>query len=205
MKRCLVVCVLCAVALAGCFSPRRDDSKFFVLSPVTGNGAATAASSRPIVIGLGPVKLPAYLDRQEVVTRVAPNRLDLSSVDRWAEPLDTDFSRVLAQDLSSDLGTQRITSFPWYNTTHVDYQVKVDVYRFERDQQGKVELTTHWEILDGTGKILVARDSSYSETASSSEASASAAAMSSALGRLSQDIASAIQSAPQPPQPASHA
>ncbi len=200
MKRSLTIFALCAVALAGCLSPRRDESKFFVLSPVHGDpvGIATASSAQTL-IGLGPVKLPAYLDRQEVVTRVAPNRLELSSIDRWAEPLDTDFTRILAQDLSSDLGTQRITFFPWYNTTHVDYQVKVDVYRFEGDKDGKVDLAAHWQILDGTGKLLIARDSAYSETAQAGSASDMAAAMSRALGRLSQDIASAIQSAPHAP------
>ncbi len=200
MKRWLMVLALCALSVAGCLSPRPDDSKFFVLSPVHGDPVgATSASSRQILIGLGPVKLPEYLDRQEVVTRIAPNRLELSSVDRWAEPLDADFTRVLAQNLSTDLGTQRITFFPWYATTHVDYQVKVDVYRFESDKDGKVDLAAHWQILDGTGKLLIARDSTYSENAQAGSASDSAAAMSRALGKLSQDIAAAIQSAPRSP------
>ena len=196
MKRWLMMIALSAIA-TGCLSPRRDDSKFYVLSPSAADSAvATSASPHSILVGLGPVKLPAYLDRQEVVTRVAPNRLELSTVDRWAEPLDIDFTRILAQDLSKDLGTQRITFFPWYGTTHVDYQVKVDVYRFETDAQGKVDLTAHWQILDGTGKLLVVRDSSYSETAKPGDAGDGSAAMSRALGRLSQEIATAIQSAP---------
>jgi len=140
--------------------------------------------------------MPAYLDRQEVVTRVAPNRLELSGEDRWAEPLDSNFTRVLAQDLASDLGTQRITFYPWYNTTLVDYQVKVNVYRFESDKDGRVELTAHWQVLSGTGKLLVVRDSSYTETAKPGDASDSAAAMSRALGRLSREIASAIEATP---------
>ena len=171
-----------------------------MLSPAGADPAvATAASSRPILIGLGPIKLPQYLDRQEVVTRVSPNRLDLSTDNRWAEPLDTGFVHVLAQDLSTDLGTQRITFFPWYSTTHVDFQIKVDVYRFETDSQGKVELTAHWQILDGLGKLLLARDSTYAETAKPGDPSDSASAMSRAVGRLSQDIASAIQSVPVSP------
>src|SRR5208283_3213746 len=158
MKRALTIFALCALLIAGCLSPRRDDSRFFVLSPAGADPATTSA--RPIVLGVGPIKLPGYLDRQEVVTRVAPNRLELSSTDRWAESLDTDFTRVLAQDLSTDLGTQRFIFYPWYATTHVDYQVKVDVYRFEAGADGKIDLTAHWQVLDGTGKLLIARDSS---------------------------------------------
>ena len=193
MKKHLIL-ALCTIAIAGCLSPRRDDAKFFVLSPVGSDPGSVV--SRQVLVGLGPIKMPAYLDRQEVVTRVAPNRLELSGEDRWAEPLDSDFTRVLAQDLASDLGTQRITFYPWYNTTLVDYQVKVNVYRFESDKDGKVDLTAHWQVLSGTGKLLVVRDSSYTETAKPGDTSDSAAAMSRALGRLSREIASAIEATP---------
>ena len=194
MRQHRIILALCTIAIAGCLSPRRDDSKFFVLSPVGTDPGSIG--SRQILVGLGPIKMPAYLDRQEVVTRVAPNRLELSGENRWAEPLDSDFTRVLAQDLSSDLGTQRITFYPWYNTTLVDFQVKVNVYRFESDKDGRVELTAHWQVLNGTGKLLIVRDSTYTETAKPGDAADSAAAMSRALGRLSREIASAIQAIP---------
>ena len=84
-------------------------------------------------IGLGPIKLPEYLDRDEVVTRVGPNRLELSDKDRWAEPLNDNFRQVLAQDLTQSLGTHSVIFFPWVGTTHIDYQVRIDVYRFETD------------------------------------------------------------------------
>ena len=74
---------LAALALGGCFSPQPDPSKFFVLAPVATGGANSIASaglaaSSSTTIGLGPIKLPQYLDRDEVVTRVGPNRLELS-------------------------------------------------------------------------------------------------------------------------------
>ena len=194
MRQPIIVLALCTITLAGCLSPRRDDSKFFVLSPVGAD--PTNLGTRQILVGLGPIKMPAYLDRQEVVTRVAPNRLELSGQDRWADPLDSDFTRVLAQNLASDLGTQRITFFPWYNTTIVDYQVKVNVYRFESDKDGKVDLTAHWQVLSGTGKLLIVHDSTYMETSKPGDTSDSAAAMSRALGRLSREIASAIEATP---------
>ena len=122
----------------GCFSPQPDRSKFFVLAPSAdaANSVAPAglgASSAATIIGLGPIKLPDYLDRDEVVTRVGPNRLELSDQDRWAEPLDNNFKQVIAQDLTQSLGTHSITFFPWPGTTRVDYQVRIDVYRFETD------------------------------------------------------------------------
>jgi uncharacterized protein len=193
----LLLGLAAAMLAAGClFSPQPDPSKFFVLAPDVSQGAAvtptTAGAPHQLIIGLGPIKLPEYLDRAEVVTRVTPNRLELSPVDRWAEPLSTDFRQVMAQDLSARLGTQMITFYPWYRTTHVDYQVEIDVYRFERDSQGTATLVAHWQIFDGTGAILYATDSTVTETGQPGEPGA--AALSRALGSLAQQIASAIQS-----------
>jgi len=188
-----------AVAGAGCFSPQPDRSKFFVLAPAAdvANPVAPAglgATSPATIIGLGPIKLPEYLDRDEVVTRVGPNRLELSSRDLWAEPLDNNFKQVIAQDLTQALSTHSVTFYPWPGTTRVDYQVRIDVYRFETDSATKANLVAHWQLLDGTGKLLYASDSNISEQARTGETVA--AALSRTVDSLARQIASAIQSMP---------
>jgi len=207
MRRRLLVTVaaaaLGALAAGGCFSPRPDPSKFFVLAPVgaAANPIAPAGltpSSIP-TIGIGPIKLPEYLDRDEVVTRVGPNRLELSDQDRWAEPLDNNFKQVIAQDLTRLLGTHSITFYPWPGTTRVDYQVRIDVYRFETDPSASAQLVAHWQVLDGSGKLLYANDSSLSEQAQPCEPGA--AALSRTVDGLARQIASAIQSLPHRRQP----
>lgn len=207
MRRRLILTVaaaaLGALAAGGCFSPRPDPSKFFVLAPVgaAANPIAPAgltASSNP-TIGIGPIKLPEYLDRDEVVTRVGPNRLELSDQDRWAEPLDNNFKQVLAQDLTQSLGTHSIAFYPWPGTTRVDYQVRIDVYRFETDFSANAQLVAHWQVLDGSGKLLYANDSNLSEQAQPGEPVA--AALSRTVDGLARQIASAIQSLPRRRQP----
>ncbi len=187
----------------GCFSPRPDSSKFFVLAPV---GAAAANSMAPAglaassgsTVGIGPIKLPEYLDRDEVVTRVGPNRLKLSDKDQWAEPLDNNFKQVFAQDLTQSLGTHSITFYPWPGTTRVAYQVRIDVYRFETDLSANAQLVAHWQVLDGSGKLLYASDSNLSEQTQPGESVA--AALSRTVDGLARQIASAIQSLPNPRQ-----
>lgn len=197
----IVVLAIAGAGVSGCslgLQPRPDNSKFFVLSPVAAAASSPAVAS-DTTIGVGPIKLPDYLERQEVVTRVAPNRMDLSSTDRWAEGLGGNFTQVFAQDLGAALGTERIVFFPWYQTTAVNYQMRVDVFRFEGDHSGKVTLTAHWQILDGSGKMLHVADSTLTANAASAGTTAVVAAMSSALGELAQQIASEIQSLPPPP------
>jgi uncharacterized lipoprotein YmbA len=181
-----------AIAMAaGCsiLSPRPDPTKFYVL---TATSTAGAAATSNLVIGLGPVKLPAYLEHAEVITRVAPNRLDLSSTDRWAEPLDDNFRRVLAADLTTLIGTDQVLPFPWDLSTKVDYKIEVNVERFERDSSGGAQLTASWIIRDGhSDRVLLTRPADFTESAGSGMES-SAASLSADLNDLSKQIADAV-------------
>src|SRR5208283_2976977 len=96
-------------------STRPDPTKYFVLTALPPAGGAPV-SAHPLVIGLGPVNMPGYLDHSELVTRAGPNQVDLSSIDRWAGPLDQNFKGVLARNLAQLIGTDQLVQFPWYST-----------------------------------------------------------------------------------------
>jgi uncharacterized lipoprotein YmbA len=53
-----------------------------------------------MTIGIGPVTLPKYLDRPQIVTFTSPYALNVVEFDRWAEPLESTFVRVLAENLA---------------------------------------------------------------------------------------------------------
>jgi len=170
--RLLYFCAICisGVAAIGCasmiFGARPDPPKYYVLTPTSAAPPppSSPSSSGGLTLGLGPVKLPAYLDRNEVVVRVAENRIELAKNDRWAESLEKNFTRVLARDLGSQLGTQQIVVYPWYATTVIDLQVQVDVYRFETDPRGSAQLSAKWTIRNGDGsKILYTAESNLSQ------------------------------------------
>src|SRR5208337_4807668 len=130
--------VALAMSLAGCsylakaiLAPQKDVSKFYLLTPTADTAAATpasaAGSNSDFTIGLGPIKLPPYLDRPEIVTRAAPNRLELSKEDRWGESVQNGFTSAMERDLAAQVGTENIVIFPWYSTVHIDMQVQIDV------------------------------------------------------------------------------
>ena len=83
----VLVCCFCFVTLGGCV--RTKSSKFYRLNAVSGVGSGAKAidTGRELAIGVGPVKLPLYLDRPHIVTRTSTNEFDSSGFDRWAEPL----------------------------------------------------------------------------------------------------------------------
>jgi len=187
------------VMIAGCsvLSPQPDRSKFFILSPVSDSGGmnakppSTSADSQ-LTIGVGPVDFPDYLRRLPVVTRVSPTEVDLSDERRWAEPLDKNFTRVLSENLATLLDTQRIQKYPWSLKTQVDYQIEIDVQRFETTGDGQSQLIASWIIRNGqSGKILYASETTSGAPASADAAGASAA-LSSDLATLSKEIASRV-------------
>ena len=190
-----LIAILWVAMAAGCsfLSPRPDPTRFYVLTamPATDSTKARPSTSH-LVIGLGPVKLPDYLSHSEVVTRVAPNRMELSAADRWAEPLDESFRRVLARNLTTLLGTDQIMAFPWDPSAALDYKIEVTVEHFERDATGGTQLAASWVIRDGhDGRLLISRQANFAESAGGGMEGA-AAALSADLSDLGKQLADAV-------------
>ena len=83
--------------------------------------------------------------------------------DRWAEPLEENFSRVLSQNLSILLQTDRMVAYPWERSQQPMYQVQVEVLRFEPNAEQLVELWARWSILDNARKTISVKDSYLSQ------------------------------------------
>jgi hypothetical protein len=172
-------------------------AKFYILTPIEAGGGATDAHGP--VLGIGPVSFPAYLDRPEIVQRRSENQLHFSGSHRWAAPLKATFSRTLAENLSIMLPTDRIAGYPWPRSSGIDYQVSVDVTRFDADTDGIVILAASWEVsrpADGT--VLSRKKTRFIEAAGGADFPDIVAAQSRALERLSRDIAAAIRDIVQP-------
>jgi uncharacterized protein len=184
----------CCLLLTACslLAPRPDPSRFFVLDAMP-TGSATAGvgarRSNTLIVGVGPLTFPTYLRRTEIVTRLGPNRVTFSDTARWGEPVETSFPRLLARNLSLMLGTDRIVRYPWLLSARPDYAVAIDVLRFERTANGDGDLAAHLTISDREGRVLGGHDVHVLERAQGSSMDGSVAALSTALVRLSRDIA----------------
>src|SRR5580658_7890587 len=187
----------CSYMAKAILAPQKDISKFYLLTPTADTAApatgAAQSTTADFTIGLGPIKLPPYLDRPEIVTRAAPNRLELSKEDRWGESVQNGFTSAMQRDLAAQAGTENIIIFPWYNTVHIDMQVQIDVYRFETDSDGIAHLTAKWTLLDSTGKnILYTVQSTITQPSKPGDMTEATAALSRTVGDLSGQIANMI-------------
>jgi uncharacterized lipoprotein YmbA len=156
--------VTCIIMTYGCTrSPR---SRFYILQPSAVDQAQPSVPVKDMIIGVGPVEMPKHLDRPQIVTRISSNELYLSEFNRWAEPLEENFSNVLAGNLSLLLSTDKVLVYPWIGTLEVERQVRVNVLQFGSLPGGEVLLKVLWGIKDEDGKFLFSvKKSSFSTPA----------------------------------------
>jgi uncharacterized lipoprotein YmbA len=188
MSAALAACL----ALSSCADSQ--PTRFYTLSPLAAAPAGTLRTIQPdLIVGVGPVTLPPYLDRPQLVTRAGSNRVVLADFDSWAEPLQGLFARVLAENLALLLGTDDVLLLPQRRLITLDYQVEVDVTRFDVDTSGNAILDARWWVLDQDGETLLRNGhSTITEPSQAGDHTAAAAALSRALGALSNEIAQAI-------------
>lgn len=187
------------LSLAGCgtLSPKPDPSRFFTLSALPQTQEALLKNTNnpeKMFLGIGPIKFPGYLDRQEIVVRSAQNRFEVSENDRWAEPLEENFARVLSENLAVLLYTDLITVYPWSLTNRPRYQVEIEVLRFEANSQRNAQLFARWSVLDGDNKkVATVKEFRALRQAKEKSTDGSVAALSDAVGDLSREIADAVR------------
>jgi hypothetical protein len=142
---------------------------------------------------VGPITLPKYLDRPQIVTRVSPNQLTLGEFDRWAEPLQDNVSRVLAENLALLIPTDQILVQAWPRSATLDYQVQVEVLHFDGWLGGESALIARYSVLDRTERALFNRMVHLQAPTGGRDYEAMVVALNQMLDTLSRDLAVAIQ------------
>jgi uncharacterized lipoprotein YmbA len=189
---CLALATIAAgLLLAGCAAS--TPTRFYTLSGLVAPPGGAAQGLPHLAIGVGPVTLPEYLNRPQIVTRVGSNRVVLAEFDSWAEPLDGLFARVLTDNLSLLLGTDDVVPLPLRRTIRLDYDVEANVTRFDIDSDGHTVLDARWVVYrDVDGRLVHSARSTIVEPTPTGDQAASVQSLSQALGDLSRQIAAAI-------------
>ena len=189
-----LVALLLAIPLilTGC-APNRP-TQFYTLSATAPAANETLQlTEKPLVVGVGPVALPPYLDRPQLVTRIGANKMMLADFDQWAEPLDGALPRTLSENLSRQLATEEVFVLPTTRNVRLDYRVEVDVAQFDTNGAGDVVVDARWWVFRRGDKLVQSGRSTIEESAGqSTDRQGVVAALSQGLGQLSNDIAAAI-------------
>ena len=188
-----VLLAIFLIMATGCASTA--PTRFYSLSSLVASDSTkeTTPVEQDIAIGVGPVEIPDYLDRPHIITRTGQNEIKIADFDKWAGSLKTEISRVIAEDLSILLSTGRAYVYPWKKYVPVNYQIVVNVSRFEGSLGGDVVLKAHWIIMGGESKKVILMDtSSFSEKTDGNDYGSLVAAKSRMFTNLSREIATAL-------------
>jgi len=188
MNRLAIIICTITILLAGCASTR--PSQFYTLSTSAVPAVTTPANTS---ISVGPVSIPAVVDRPQIVVRTGANQVSIAEFDRWASPLKGDIARVVAENLISMLGTPQVTVFPQSTAADASYRVVIDVLRFESEPGRTATLDALWTVISRKEGQSRRGRTTITEPAQGSGYAELVAAHSRALGRLSGDIAAVIR------------
>lgn len=173
------------LAVAGCAS-KSPSASFYVLSPVAERGGAQHLAE---IVGVGPVRLPDYLARSQLVRRSSDSSLAVDEFNRWGGDLTQNVQDVLAENLSRLLGSDRILTYPWNSALEVSRQLTLDIRRFEAGPGSQVVLDLQWRLLDpGNGRLLAIANEQVVMPVADDSPEAMVRAQSAALAELSRRL-----------------
>ena len=188
--------MLCVSVLTACATPQTN---FYTLesqsqSPVV----MSAAIAKKRLIGIGPLSLPALLDRRQIVTRAENNSVQMAEFDQWAAPLKDNVLAVLSKNVATLQPNAIVRAYPWSPYGNVDYRVIVDISRFDTQLGKSVNLEASWAIMEEKNhKIVSNGQAKIEQRLNDASYNSAAQALSKLLSEFSQQLSLALVQVPQ--------
>jgi len=185
-----VVCGLSGLLLlAGC--GRSPQTTFYTLTPLVAE--ATAPKVPGPSIAIASVTLPELVDRPQLVVPAAGTRVTILETQRWAEPLKSALPRLLADNISRLMNSDRVSAYPQHAANSAEYRLFVDIQRFEL-AGSTVVVDALWEIRSAKGAKPVTGRSKLVEPVGSADYEAVVAGYSRAVATLSKEMVQSLRS-----------
>jgi len=165
----------------------------YIIEPMSASAGTQIDNN--LSIGIGPVTLPAHLNRKGIVTHDQRYRVNAAEFDRWAEPLDHNITNALAENLSVLIPSDQVMAYPWDSAHNFDFTVQIRVITFGANPNGEVVLSASWTIYDATNAPVELTKTRYVAARRGDDMVALVAAMSQTIEQLSRDIAAVLVAA----------
>ncbi len=185
--------IICLLNVGGCGNTQ--PTHFYLLRAMDSSLSRVALETKDsgISLGLGPISIPKYLDRPQIVTRVSSHEIALAEFHKWAAPLKENVSHVLEENLSGILKTEGVVSYPWNRGNLPDYQLSLDIIRLDGTKNQNAMLRVRWKLTAHKGKSVIQKKTSqFSEVLRGSDYEDLVEAMSRMLAAFSQEISDVL-------------
>lgn len=186
------------LVLGGCLGggSQTPPTRFFVLNSLytTENETKPVTDLKEAIVVIGPITLTQVLDRPQIIIRQSDNEIRVSDLDRWAEPLHENLTRVVVDNLAILLSSGRVIRFPLSSSIPFEYQVLMEVTRFDGKPGDEVTLRARWAILgDNSETVLLKQESVLNEPTGGDTIAEMVSAQSRLVSKLSHEIAEEIK------------
>ncbi len=193
IARSITLCAFVSLLVGACGSS--PPVRYFALSPM--DSVQQQDPDDAVTLGVGPLRLPEYLNRSQIVTRGGGSELEVDEFSRWAEPLTQALHRVVSTDVDNMMNGVMVIAFPWEAVVHneVDYRLLGEVTRFDADRSGRVVLDIQWGISATTGQaaVVIRRSKYETRAARPDDPAIVVSAMNDALAMFSRDVVSELE------------
>ncbi len=182
-------------ALAACAAlPGSAPTNFYILKPAGDLKMSGGALAEGVSVGVGPVQIPGYADRPQIVTFDQGSAIEVHDFDHWAEPLPEAIRRVLTSNVSSLLGAARVFPYPAdFRPDRQAVQVAVNIIDITQSSDGRAVLSLRWHVRALYDNVVLGRFvKSYEAPGTPGDLGSYAEGLSGLLGRLSEDIAASL-------------
>lgn len=139
MKHWLVTMIILS-SLLGCASAPANFHDLAAVAPVAANHV-----TGPSLL-VGPVTLPAGVDRPQLVLEKEGGRLVLAEEQRWMGSLPRLLSQAVALDLSRHSGLEAVYAWPQSGLAQTDLSILLDVRVFRLALGKEAELEVGWSL-----------------------------------------------------------
>ncbi len=145
---CKLAAIVAAGLVIGCLGSS-PTIEFYTMNAASDPVFSAVPDS--LAIGVGPIRVPRYLDRPEWVTRPggSTSRLEINGVRRWAGGFSTNVLSALGENLGIKLNTQQVVVYPSLIAIPLDYRIGVNFQAFEVIDKDALVLRANWVIRAG--------------------------------------------------------
>lgn len=178
--------------ITGCVGGPSQKSQYYVFHSTVEAPISEKANLKNNV-GVGPIRLPEYLKRPQIVRQQKENVLEINEFHRWGDSLEAQITSILAENLSKLLNTPHVVAYPWERPFSPQYQIYVHFNHFEESAAGTALVEAVWRVVDTRNeKSVLTKKSAFSEPTGTIDYTTYVKVLNLALEKLSNEIANGI-------------
>jgi uncharacterized protein len=159
------LCPIVFLSLAACMGGASAPTRFYMLAPVTSvsDKPENVAENPMAWLIIDPVDLPRYLNRPQIVTREDGIEYRVDDFNQWLVPLTDNLTRVMHENLSGLLATNKIAVQTGTRHAAADIRATVKILQLDGKLGKNATLKADWTLNSSATGMTITRHSLFNE------------------------------------------